>query len=115
MPPRRKATASSSSPRRAGPTSPGSIVMHATTTSRCLANFDSGRQIAMASRAIYGEPVAIDSSKIPDPAVAKVLESLESQAHLGLPSAGTQEPIEKSLSGRLKAVFEFDPDTFRAR
>jgi hypothetical protein len=78
-------------------------------------DYDSARQIALAFRTIYREAKAIDPGAFPDPAIGIVLDDLDRQSHLSLPTAETQVTIEKSLSARLKAVFEFDPAAFQAQ
>jgi hypothetical protein len=77
-------------------------------------DFDTARQIALAFRTIYAETRAIDPDLIPDPAIAELLADLDQKAHLSLPAAGVQEPIENTLATRLKAVFDFDPGAFQA-
>jgi cytochrome c554/c'-like protein len=78
-------------------------------------DYDSARQIAMAFRTIYDESKAIDPKAVPDRAIGTLLDQLEEESHLRLPTAGTQTTIEKSFAARLAAVFEFNPDTFQAR
>jgi hypothetical protein len=78
-------------------------------------DYDSARQIALAFRTIYRETKAIDPKALPDPAIGEILDSLDRQAHLSLPTEGTQTPIEKTLRDRLKAVSQFDPVAFQAR
>lgn len=78
-------------------------------------DYDSARQIALAFRTIYQESKAIDSSTLTDPAIEQILKALDEQAHLSLPTAGMQAPIEKSFPARLRAVFNFDPAAFQAQ
>jgi hypothetical protein len=78
-------------------------------------DYDSARQIALAFRTIYRETRDIDPESLPDPAIPGILDALDRQFQLSLPSAGTQTKIENTLAARLKAVFDFDPVAFRSQ
>jgi len=77
-------------------------------------DYDSARQISWSFRVIYEESKAIDPKSIPDPDIPKILNTLGKRLELTLPSAGRQEPIEKTLAMRLRAVAEYDPRLFWA-
>jgi hypothetical protein len=77
-----------------------------------IPDYDSARQIAWAFRVIYHESVP-DAAK-PDPLIEHVLEDLDAELALNLPSAKQQVPIEKTLESRLRVVAEFDPGFFQA-
>lgn len=80
-----------------------------------ILDFDSARQLTFAFKTIYRESKEIDPSWLPDPAIPAMLEAIDLQFLLPLPGAGSQEPIEKTLATRLRAVVEFNPIDFRAR
>ncbi len=77
-------------------------------------DYDSARQIAWSFKIIYEETKAIDPQMFKDPAIDPLVESLFEKSRLSLPNAKTQVKIAESLPARLSAVFDFDPDAFRA-
>ena len=78
-------------------------------------DYDASRQIAWAFRAIYNESHQINPREIPDPAIPQILDAIDKQFTISLPSAGKQEEILKTLMLRLKSLAEFDPVTFQSQ
>jgi len=78
-------------------------------------DYDSARQVAWAFRSIYNESHQINAKEIPDPQIPKILESLDKQFTISLPSAGKQDKILDTLMLRLKSIAEFDPLQFQAK
>lgn len=75
-------------------------------------DYDTARQLYWAFRAIYNE---IEPKAGSDTPIAKILQRTDEELGFSLPSAGTQEPIEATLTKRLNAINNFDPAPFQAR
>lgn len=77
-----------------------------------ILDYDSARQLYWAFRTIYAE---VARERRLTTAIPRTLEELDRQLGFGLPSAGIQEPIEKTLFQRLQAVTRYDPNVFQTR
>jgi hypothetical protein len=75
-------------------------------------DFDTARQLHWAYRAIYEE---LEPKVDPHAPVPALLSAIDTEFSFGLPSAGLQEPIEKTIASRLKASAVYDPDKFLVR
>jgi hypothetical protein len=75
-------------------------------------DFDTARQLYWAYRAIYEE---LEPNVDPQAPVPALVSGIDAEFSFGLPSAGLQEPIEKTIASRLKAGADYDPDKFMAR
>lgn len=74
-------------------------------------DYDSARQLAWAIKVLYGE----QSPKHPNDAqIAQLLDELNRQLKLGLPS-GTGRDILKELAEGLQKVNDYDPEEFKSR
>ena len=74
-------------------------------------DYDTARQLFWAYRVIFEE---LEPKVDPKAPVHVLLSGIDAEFAFGLPSAGMQEPIEKTLSYRLKAIANYDPDKFLA-
>jgi hypothetical protein len=72
-------------------------------------DYDTAQQLYWAYRAIFEELEPKVDPGSPGPAL---LSAIDAKFSFGLPSAGKQEPIEKTFASRLKAIADYDPDKF---